>query len=45
MQNAKVVVKTAVDVLGVVAEVTENIPYLGAISKALTAFKDVLDVS
>ena len=35
----------AVDALGLVAEVTENVPYLGAISKALTAFKDVLDVS
>ena len=37
--------KTAVDVLAVVAGATENVPYLGAISKALTVFKDVLDVS
>ena len=44
LQNAKVVVKTAVDVLGVVAEVTENVPYLGAISTAVTGIIKILDV-
>lgn len=44
LENAKTAAKTAVDVMAVVAEVTENVPYLGAISAALTAFKDVLDV-
>ena len=30
--------------MGLAAEITEGVPYLGAVSKALTAFKDVLDV-
>ncbi|KZV65974.1 hypothetical protein PENSPDRAFT_756061 [Peniophora sp. CONT] len=43
IEDAKAVAKTAVGVLSMVAEATENVPYLGAVSKALTAFKGVLD--
>ncbi|VDB88237.1 unnamed protein product [Peniophora sp. CBMAI 1063] len=46
IENAKTAASSALEVLGMVAEVTENVPYLGAISKALTAFNDILgDVS
>ena len=37
-------VKVAILALGMAAQATQNVPYLGAISKALTAFKDALDV-
>ncbi|VDB86997.1 unnamed protein product [Peniophora sp. CBMAI 1063] len=43
IENAKAAAKMAVDVLSVIAEMTESVPYLGAISTALTAFKEVLD--
>ncbi|KZV59318.1 hypothetical protein PENSPDRAFT_760458 [Peniophora sp. CONT] len=43
IENAKSAASTAVDVLGVVAEMAENVPYLGAVSKALTTFKEVLE--
>jgi hypothetical protein len=36
--------KTAVDALGIVASTTQNVPYLGAISGALTAFIKIKDV-
>ena len=31
--------------MSLAAELTEGVPYIGAISKALTAFEEVLDVS
>jgi hypothetical protein len=37
-------VKTAVDVLGIVASTTQNAPYLGIISGALTEFIKIKDV-
>ncbi|KZV65978.1 hypothetical protein PENSPDRAFT_756065 [Peniophora sp. CONT] len=43
IENAKSAASTAVGVLGVVAEMAENVPYLGAVSKALTTFKEVME--
>jgi hypothetical protein len=37
-------VKIAVDVLGIVASTTQNVPYLGIISGALTEFIKIKDV-
>jgi hypothetical protein len=37
-------VKIAVDVLGIVASTTQNVPYLGVISGALTEFTKIKDV-
>jgi hypothetical protein len=38
-------VKIAVDVLGIVASTTQNVPYLGIISGALTEFIKIKDVT
>ena len=45
IDNAKATARAVVDGLSLVAEFTEGVPYLGSISKALTAFEAVLDVS
>ncbi|KZV63942.1 hypothetical protein PENSPDRAFT_691220 [Peniophora sp. CONT] len=42
-ENAKTAARTAIEILGVVAEMTEGVPYLGTVSKALTAFMKALD--
>ncbi|KZV63938.1 hypothetical protein PENSPDRAFT_691216 [Peniophora sp. CONT] len=43
IENAQSAVSDALEVLNVVAEMAENVPYLGAVSKALTAFNEVLE--
>ncbi|VDB95880.1 unnamed protein product [Peniophora sp. CBMAI 1063] len=44
LKDAKVVATNAIEALNIVAEVVEGVPYLGAVAKAVTAFKDILDV-
>ena len=43
-RDAKGAVKTAVDALGIAASLTQNVPYLGAVSSALATFLKILDV-
>lgn len=43
-KNAKGMVKAVLEVLGVAASMTQNVPYLGIISSVLTEFLKIQDV-
>ena len=43
-RDAKGSIKTAIDALAIAASLTQNLPYLGAVSSALTVFLKIQDV-
>ena len=43
-EDIKVAIETSIDVLGFVANVTQNVPYLGVISGSLSEIMKICDV-